>query len=177
MLGSGRVGWRPARRTRRKPCRNRCVAIAIGIVSEIDIEIDIETNIRSARAKRVFSVVSHECSDAIRRTRSDEADLLSELAFRSKAHWGYPKNFMEACRSELTLSPSYVEGNPTFGIESEGHVVGFYSLEALSASEVELGYLFVEPAYIGHGFGRRLIDHAKREAQSRGYRAQGFRLD
>lgn len=31
----------------------------------------------------------------IRRARADEAGTLSELAFRSKAHWGYDDDFME----------------------------------------------------------------------------------
>lgn len=126
---------------------------------------------RAARVEWVSAVVSHESNGAIRRARPDEADLLSALAFRSKAHWGYPKSFMEACRSELTLSPSYIDAHPTFDIELEGVVVGFYSLEALSANQVELGYLFVEPAHIGRGFGRRLMEHAKREARALGYRA------
>ena len=33
---------------------------------------------------------------SIREARPDEAELLSELAFRSKAHWGYDAEFLEA---------------------------------------------------------------------------------
>jgi len=84
---------------------------------------------------------------------------------------------MEACRSELSLSPSYLDANPTFAIESEGRVAGFYSLEALSAGEVELGTLFVEPVWIGRGFGRRLLDHAVHHARSLGYRTMVIQGD
>ncbi len=109
---------------------------------------------------------------AIRRARPDEASHLSELAMRSKAVWGYSPEFMAACRDELTLSPAYLETNPTFvteGAVTAGTAIGFYSLERLSDAEVELGFLFLEPGDIGGGHGRRLIEHAKAEARTLGY--------
>ena len=39
----------------------------------------------------------------------DEARLLSELALRSKGHWGYDQAFLDACRAELTLAPEDLE--------------------------------------------------------------------
>src|SRR6185503_18441731 len=39
-----------------------------------------------------------------RAARADECEWLSELAFRSKAVWGYPPDFMQRCRSELTIN-------------------------------------------------------------------------
>jgi len=33
----------------------------------------------------------------------DELPGLSDLCFRSKAVWGYDKEFMEACRGELSF--------------------------------------------------------------------------
>lgn len=106
----------------------------------------------------------------IRRARSDEAAFLSGLAFRSKAHWGYPESFMEACRVELTLSSSYLAEHPAFVLVCAQTPIGFYTLERLSDTEVELGYLFVEPARIGRGYGRKLMNHAREQARSRGYR-------
>jgi GNAT superfamily N-acetyltransferase len=106
----------------------------------------------------------------IRRARPDEAAFLSGLAFRSKAHWGYPESFMDACRRELTLSSVYLAGHPAFVLEDAQTPIGFYTLERLSDAAVELGYLFVEPACIGLGYGRRLMDHAREYARSLGYR-------
>ena len=106
----------------------------------------------------------------IRRALPNEVEHLSGLAFRSKAHWGYSDQFMEACRAELTLDDAYIESNPTFVIETERSIVGFYALEHISISEVELSYLFVEPDSIGQGYGRKLIEHAKAEAQHLGYK-------
>ena len=76
---------------------------------------------------------------------------------------------MQACLKELTLDQCYIENNPTFVIEVERSVIGFYSLEHVSVSEAELGYLFVEPTFIGKGYGRKLVVHAQQEARHLGY--------
>ena len=76
---------------------------------------------------------------------------------------------MQACLEELTLDPRYIEINPTFVIEVERSIIGFYSLEYVSASEAELGYLFVKPTFIGKGYGRKLMAHAQNKARDLGY--------
>ena len=105
----------------------------------------------------------------IRKALPSEAEHLSGLAFRSKSHWGYSDQFMQACLEELTLEDCYIESNPTFVIEDAINTIGFYSLEHISAPEVELVYLFVEPDFIGKGYGRKLMEHAKRKARHLGY--------
>lgn len=115
--------------------------------------------------------------ESIRRALPEEAGALSALAFRSKAHWDYSDEFMRACRAELTLSPDDIETHPTFVVESHGEAIGFYTLERLSGDEVELGYLFVEPAAIGRGHGRRLIEHAKDQAIGLGFRTMVIQGD
>jgi GNAT superfamily N-acetyltransferase len=106
---------------------------------------------------------------AIRPARPAEAPLLSDLAFRSKAHWGYSNDFMAACREELTYSARDLRRcSPGFFVaEADGMIVGFHALEACSAEEFELTALFVAPDRIGQGIGRRLIAHA-RQAAARG---------
>ncbi|WP_437965595.1 GNAT family N-acetyltransferase [Sorangium sp. So ce260] len=106
----------------------------------------------------------------IRAALPEEAELLGALAFRSKAHWGYTREFMEACRAELSISPAYVAQHPTFVLLRGDEPLGFYTLEALNSTGVELGHLFVEPAEIGRGLGRALLAHAREEARARGYR-------
>lgn len=48
-------------------------------------------------------------SHLIRPARAGEARLLSELALRSKAHWGYSKEFLEAVRAELSYSEKQLQ--------------------------------------------------------------------
>ena len=105
----------------------------------------------------------------IRRALPGDAARLSDLAMRAKAVWGYDAEFMAACRDELTLTGGDVETLPTFIAEIGCALLGFYSLERLSDDRVELGHLFVEPEAIGRGVGRRLIEHAKRQARAAGH--------
>ncbi|MCC5812903.1 MAG: GNAT family N-acetyltransferase [Ectothiorhodospiraceae bacterium] len=99
----------------------------------------------------------------IRPARANEAPSLSELALRSKAHWGYSPEFLQACRAELSYGKKQLlfERMRFFALESAGQVVGFYALAHQSRTEFELEALFVEPAFIGKGFGRLLVEHAK----------------
>lgn len=94
----------------------------------------------------------------IRRARPDEAGLLGELAFRSKAFWGYDEAFMAACRDELTIPEAEIAPLRTTVAETDGHVLGFATLEG-AAPEGTLGMLFADPAAIGQGIGRLLFEH------------------
>ncbi|WP_433380096.1 GNAT family N-acetyltransferase [Streptosporangium sp. CA-115845] len=104
----------------------------------------------------------------IRAARVVEADLLSELAVRSKAHWGYDEAFMAVCRDELAISASEVEKLRTTVAEHNGRVLGFATLEG-NPPEGALGMLFVEPDAIGQGIGRRLFEHAVAAAADLGF--------
>ncbi|MEM7054551.1 MAG: GNAT family N-acetyltransferase, partial [Pseudomonadota bacterium] len=100
---------------------------------------------------------------SIRPARASEAVLLSELAVRSKAYWGYSTAFMDACREELSVS-AYDISNSSREYEVcevNASVVGYFAIEPISKSEYELQALFVEPLHIGCGYGRILIEQAK----------------
>lgn len=99
-----------------------------------------------------------------------EADLLSALALRSKAHWGYSPEFLQACKDELTYTADEVQSDRFLFVvaEMEATRAGFYALTRLSRVEVEFEALFVDPAFIGRGYGRALMDHAKTRASSWG---------
>lgn len=98
----------------------------------------------------------------IREAWPAEAAALTALALRSKAHWGYPEAFMEACREELTISAEdlHAEHLSYRVMEQAGAMVGFYCLERLGRGQFELEALFVEPDFIGQGCGRALLAHA-----------------
>jgi N-acetylglutamate synthase-like GNAT family acetyltransferase len=106
----------------------------------------------------------------LRAATSREAGEISSLAMRSKAHWGYSDDFLSACRAELTYSGSQIDSDryEFYVCEAEGRIAGFYALERLGPTDAELEALFVEPEFIGRGFGRALIEHAKTRAASLG---------
>ena len=106
----------------------------------------------------------------IRKAQLSEAELLSNLALRSKAYWGYSAEFIDACRSELTYSQEELRNNHFFVAEMENLIIGFYALEVLSTTAIELLALFIDPAYINQGYGRKLIAHAKFIARKLDYK-------
>ena len=93
--------------------------------------------------------------------------MLSDLALRSKGHWGYDAEFLEACRAELTVDPADIGQRRVTVAERAGAVIGFYGLDG-DPPEVELAWLFVEPVHIGTGVGRLLLDHAATAAAEGG---------
>ena len=100
----------------------------------------------------------------IRRASLGESRRLSELAFRSKAHWGYSSAFVEARREELGVTRSMVKEDRVYASEQDGEVAGFSSLEDPSESDIESGHLFVDPDFLDIGVGSRLAEHAWRTA-------------
>ncbi len=105
-----------------------------------------------------------------RRAGAADADCLSRLAIRSKAHWGYSTEFMQACHAELTVTPEFLQDREMyFEVALDGRqIAGFYAFEDLSAAGIELGALYVEPSHIGKGIGRQLLERAKAQASARG---------
>ena len=86
--------------------------------------------------------------------------MLSALALRSKAHWGYDADFLAACRDDLTISADEIVSSPVYVCDGGDAPLGFYRLLLQDDGLAELDDLFVEPAAIGQGVGRRLWRHA-----------------
>lgn len=105
----------------------------------------------------------------IRRARPGEADVLSALAMRSKAYWGYDDAFLEACREALTITEKYISDNPVYVIEKQAIVTGFCSL-VVHGDSAELDNLFIDPLFIGRGCGRLLWDKAVEMSKEMGIR-------
>ena len=95
----------------------------------------------------------------IRSAVETEAQFLSALVMRAKAHWGYATETLEAWRSELAVSPEDIRGKPTFVAVADGQIVGFYSLSP-SHTSWELDNLWVSPQFMHRGVGRELLSHA-----------------
>lgn len=113
----------------------------------------------------------------LRKARRGEALRLSALCRRSKAHWGYDASFMRASRAALTVSPSDIaQGSVTVAENHAGRPLGLYRLDR-TGRNVELGLLFVDPAAIGRGVGRALMDHAIEAARRRGFIAMEILAD
>lgn len=47
----------------------------------------------------------------VRAARTADADELTRLARISKAHWGYPKDWLDLWQGDLTITPETIEGS------------------------------------------------------------------
>lgn len=97
----------------------------------------------------------------------EELPALSALCFRSKAVWGYDKDFMEACRRELSLDPDELQSTSIAVAEDHGKIVGIAQVKVVG-NEADLLKLFVEPTALRSGIGRALFCWATDKAASMG---------
>jgi|SRR5665213_1916644 len=96
-----------------------------------------------------------------------EAQTLSDLAIRSKAHWGYRTEELEVFRDELTLSASDCVEGLVRVVERDSKILGFYKIiDDYPAGELDC--LFVDPEYIGTGLGKLLFNRAISHATALG---------
>ncbi|WP_406073645.1 GNAT family N-acetyltransferase [Streptomyces virginiae] len=106
----------------------------------------------------------------VRAARPAEAEDLTGLVMRSKAHWGYDAAFLAACAPELRIRAGDVTARRVVVAENgRGEVVGVASLEG-TPPRAELGLLFVEPSAVGQGVGRLLYRDVLRRAVELGVR-------
>ncbi|GAB2611171.1 GNAT family N-acetyltransferase [Pseudactinotalea suaedae] len=99
--------------------------------------------------------------------RADQAAELTELALRSKGHWGYDAAFLAACRAELTYTAADCRSGDMAVAYVGEELAGLVRLTG-AAPEGELQSLFVDPPWIGTGVGAALLGHALDEARRRG---------
>jgi len=94
----------------------------------------------------------------IRPARVEEADALSALCKRSKAHWGYDAEFMRLSDASLTISPALIAtGHVLVATDQAGTLLGMASLDPLKDGVWDLLHMFVDTGAIGRGVGRALF--------------------
>ncbi|SEN55156.1 GNAT family N-acetyltransferase [Lihuaxuella thermophila] len=105
---------------------------------------------------------------SFRRAQPAEAPILSEIAFRSKAYWGYDAEFMAKAREELVITAEAVRTNLIYtAVSDEQRILGFYELTG-HPPVIKLSALFIDPAVIRRGIGRKLFAHALKIARKMG---------
>ncbi len=89
----------------------------------------------------------------VRAARAAEAQALTGLVMRSKAHWGYRPEALAAWAGELRIRPADVTARRIVVAEDgEGTVFGVASLDG-AAALASLGLLFVERWPSGGAWG------------------------
>jgi GNAT superfamily N-acetyltransferase len=99
----------------------------------------------------------------IRRARPDEAEVLTEVAHAAKRHWGYPENWIEHWKIDLTITPDFIRNNEMYVAVSGEEIVGCCAI-VFSDSLTELEHMWIRPEHMGTGVGRALFTHARERA-------------
>src|SRR5262245_5677807 len=88
-----------------------------------------------------------------------EAELLTRLCMRSKAHWGYDAHFLERASRSLQIDPAAIDAGRVFvATGAGGGVLGVADCCALpEPGAFDLLHLFIEPNSLRQGVGRALF--------------------
>ncbi|GIK75999.1 MAG: N-acetyltransferase [Chloroflexota bacterium] len=106
----------------------------------------------------------------IRRATPEQAVRLTQIAHSAKSYWGYPSQWIELWRNQLTITPDFVRSNEVYAaIDADGVVLGFYALGGEGVKRT-LEHLWVQPSSFGAGVGRQLFEHAMARAHELGAR-------
>ena len=109
-----------------------------------------------------------DCSSAmnlqIRRATPDEAAALTALAHAAKRHWGYPEEWINHWRTDLTITPDFIASNEVFVATIDGEIAGCCALVS-SESLTELEHMWIDPKHMRKGLGRALFEHTKHRAE------------
>lgn len=108
-------------------------------------------------------------SYSIRRARPSEADELTQLARGAKASWGYPAEWLEAWREELTITADYVLQNQVVVADTGDGLAGVAALERIRGEAV-LEHVWVAATHQRQGIGEALVRHALALASEAGDR-------
>lgn len=106
----------------------------------------------------------------------DEAGVLTLVARRAKASWGYPAEWLDEWETQLTFTPAYIRDNVTSVAEIDGDVVGVIALES-SQGEPEIAHCWVAPDVHRRGVGRALLKWAVQHAADSGWQTLRIESD
>ncbi|NUY80557.1 GNAT family N-acetyltransferase [Flavobacterium sp. MAH-1] len=96
----------------------------------------------------------------------NDARELSEIAFESKRNWGYPNEWMQLWKTELTLTPDYILENHVVKIFANSKLIGFFSI--IEGEPTELDHLWLTPQNMRRGFGKHIFDEIRRTVSIKG---------
>lgn len=103
----------------------------------------------------------------IRRATPDEAEALTALAHAAKRYWGYPEEWIDLWRIDLTITPDFIATNEVFVAAIGDEIAGCCAL-VKSDSLTELEHMWIDPKHMRKGLGRALFEYTKRRAEELG---------
>jgi GNAT superfamily N-acetyltransferase len=109
----------------------------------------------------------------VRPAQAGEAEALTALCVRSKAHWGYDYAFMRLSEPSLMVTDAKIASGGVLVATDDDRVLGVACVQA----DGELGMMFVDPPAMGRGAGRALFVAAAALARRLGARTMAILAD
>ncbi|MFK7948009.1 MAG: GNAT family N-acetyltransferase [Saprospiraceae bacterium] len=107
----------------------------------------------------------------IQQAKPKDAAAITALTLRSKDYWNYGSELIESWRKELTVTPEFIENNEVYNLIDEDKIIGFYIYSAENQLTVKLNFLFVEPNFIGQGYGKILVNDFLNRIKTTSYKS------
>src|SRR5215831_15328140 len=104
----------------------------------------------------------------IRRATPEQAEALTLLAHAAKRHWGYPPEWIDYWKSELTITSEFIARNEVFVAIVGNEIAGCCAL-AITEGIAELEHMWIEPEQMGKGVGRAIFEYTVQRAAARGF--------
>src|SRR5205807_7732333 len=99
----------------------------------------------------------------IRRATPNEAATLTAIAHAAKRYWGYPEEWIEHWKVDLTITPDFIADNEVFVAIMGDGIAGCCAL-VVNDSLAEIEHMWIKPEHIGAGVGRALFDQVRDRA-------------
>lgn len=101
--------------------------------------------------------------------KKTDAEILTRLTIRSKSHWNYSEQQIEAWTEDLTIDPTYIATNYVRKCIFVNKLLGYYSYFKIDNSTIKLDNLFVDPEHIGKGCGKFMLISLIQEIKEKGF--------
>lgn len=107
----------------------------------------------------------------IEKAQNIDSKYLTELTLRSKAHWGYSSEQITKWKKDLTIYTDYIDQNEVYKLMNKNQLIGYYSYIEVKENTVKLDNIFLEPDFIGKGYGKMMMNHFLLQVKDSGYEA------
>ncbi|MEQ8423475.1 MAG: GNAT family N-acetyltransferase [Cyclobacteriaceae bacterium] len=94
-----------------------------------------------------------------RTAKIDDLKILNTISVKAKAYWGYPEDWLEKWKDDLTLDESKFSKQNIVVLELQDQISGFCSVGE-NEDSYEILHLWLLPGHIGKGYGKKLLDEA-----------------
>ncbi len=103
------------------------------------------------------------------KAKNTDSKRLTALTITSKAYWNYSSKQIQEWKEDLTISTEYITNNEVYKLIEFDVLIGYYSFYSLNKKEVVLDNIFVDPIYIGKGYGKILMNHFLETVKNLGF--------